>query len=175
MSKSWLFLAILAIPIGFVGVSWYLGTLPQITQGLQPLINVGQSIYARWATLPDVVQKIIIGGIPLAFGAFFAWTNLRRITQVQQLQQQVTQASGEKNLAYQQVGALQTQKAQLTKQLEQSSLTQSLEEAQLLVEQKQTTINSQLEQIKNLQRTIAELNGTITGMQKQIEYVKRIE
>jgi len=103
VTKSTVALVAIAFIAVFVAVSWYLGSLPQITQKLSEGVSAAKTLFNplinAWNGLPDIAQKIVLGvvaGIPTLF---FMWTKNRAMTKLQQTEQQAatqtTQLKGE--------------------------------------------------------------------------------
>ena len=118
-------LVVIASSLTFVGVSWYLGSLPQLTQqGLsllgeikgffQPLIN-------GWNSLPSSIRSIIMLGIPTLAATFFAWTKSRAMQKLNETKAeaaaQATQLSGELTQAQATAGSTLQENMNLKSQL----------------------------------------------------------
>jgi len=177
MNKKTLLLFLSMVALGFTVASYFLykeATLNFVATFKQLAISKLQPVFNTWNSLPKAYQGIIIAGIPTLFTIFFAWTKSRAMKKLQQTQleagSQYKQLTGEIGEAKQQLGTLQSQKAELQEQVKAyadgnqaiKTLTGNLEEATNLVTQKQRQIDS-------LQKTIAELTGQITGLQKGID------
>lgn len=174
MSKITVFLLFcVVVAIGFFGASAYLGSLPyilqEITNGAQPLINFGRSIYSGWASLPQAVQSIILAGIPTLFMLFFAWTKSRAMQKLQQTQQEATQLSGEATVAQKQVVSLQTEKQQL-----ENKVTELTQAPQLAVPQKQfnDVVSSYEQKIENMRNQFGMERNMLESEIKDLKEVK---
>ena len=101
----------IAFAIGFLGFSAYTGNLNQLGQTLyttldttfRPVINAVQPtitmIQQTWSSIPQWLRTVIIGGIPLMFTMFFAWSKNRAMQKLEQTKleanQQITQMATE--------------------------------------------------------------------------------
>ena len=103
VSLKILALAIVAPILVFVGVSWYLGSLPQLTQKALSFFEGAKQLFTPiingWNSLPSSIRSVIMLGIPTLAATFFAWTKSRAMTKLQQTEQQAatqaTQLTGE--------------------------------------------------------------------------------
>ena len=118
-------LVAIASSLTFVGVSWYLGSLPQLTQKtlsllgeikgfFQPLIN-------GWNSLPSSIRSVIMLGIPTLAATFFAWTKSRAMQKLNETQAQAaaqaTQLTGELTQAQATAGSTLQENMNLKSQL----------------------------------------------------------
>ena len=125
VSLKILALTIVAPILVFVSVSWYLGSLPQLTQKtlsllgeikgfFQPLIN-------GWNSLPSSVRSVIMLGIPTLAATFFAWTKSRAMQKLNETQAQAaaqaTQLTGELTHAQATAGSTLQENMNLKSQL----------------------------------------------------------
>jgi len=125
VTKSTVALAATAFILVFVGVSWYLGSLPQITQklseGLAAAKNVFQPIINAFNSIPSELKMILVSGIAGAVSLFMMWTKTRAITKLQQTEQQAaaqaTQLTGELTQAQTTAGSTLTENMNLKNQL----------------------------------------------------------
>ena len=118
-------LAIVAPILVFVGVSAYLGSLPQLIQKLSEGVAGAKTffspIFNAWANLPSSVKNVIMLGIPTLVTLFFAWTKSRAMTKLQQTEQQAatqaTQLTGELTQAQATAGSTLQENMNLKSQL----------------------------------------------------------
>ena len=159
MKLSTLALAAGAFILTFIGVSWYLGSLPQLTEKalslFGPIKTFFQPLINAWNGLPSVVRNIIMLGIPFLVTLFFAWTkNLA----VKKMQQTEAEASMQANQLYGELS--ETQRAALKISKENTTLKDQLavyekgDNAVATLNQKisslQSTVNSQATQLSNV-------------------------
>lgn len=176
MSKAIFFLLPIVVAIGFFGVSYYLGSLPyilqEITNKAQPLINVGHLIYAKWVSIPPIIQRIILSAvtiIPSVLMTFFAWTKGRAMQKLEQTQQEATQLSGEAMVAQQQIVSLQNEKQKL-----ENKVTELTQAPQLAVPQKQfnDVVSSYEQKIENMRNQFGMERNMLESEIKDLKEVK---
>lgn len=137
-----------------------------------------------WASLPSPLQKLVLALptlISTAFMTFFAWTKLRAMQKLQQVEQQanadITQLSGEKQTVETQAQVVQEENQTLKDKLK---LYENFYETHRSMEQKISTVEQTLPvEIRNLetrvQGDISTLNNKIKSLAAEIERAKRVD
>jgi hypothetical protein len=118
-------LVAIAFLLTFVGVSWYLGSLPQLTQKALSLFEGSKQLFSPiingWNSLPSSVRSVVMLGIPTLAATFFAWTKSRAMTKLQQTEQQAatqaTQLTGQLTQAQATAGSTLQENMDLKSQL----------------------------------------------------------
>ena len=176
----------IAFAIGFLGFSAYTGNLNQLGQTVyttlsttfRPVINAVQPtitmIQQTWSSIPQWLRTVIIGGIPLMFTMFFAWSKNRAMQKLEQTKleanQQITQMATETSEVKAQLKGYQEIQKQSGSDLVQnvSSLTTRANNAE-------ATLKTQAEQLTQWNERQRQWDSTRHNLEEQARFLESKE
>ena len=179
-------LAAIAFTLTFIGVSAYLGTLPQLIQKAQSAFAGAKTFFTpvinAWTNLPGAVKNVIMLGIPTLVTLFFAWTKSRAMTKLQQTEQQAatqkTQLTGELSQAQTSAVSALQENAQLKEELSVykagDSAVAEFKELMLQKEVKIESLQTQVNQVTTERNTIQREYETLLNKVTSDPYLKKL-